>query len=502
MIEGASRNSLNHFGPIRWRAMLAAIMVFAITCVAGAAPLTDQHVRAARRIILLPGTFDMLTNGHIDAARVSLQRSGADIVIFLPNILALHKKPLPYEERLRLIDLALHQDQRLLYPSEGEWHRVAVEPSVFGRAVINRLRTINRDAEILLTIGQDLAEKPMSLAVMQLRPDGVLVTRRDADREVDLSFLLKQLKVQVFLSESLGISSSRVRKFLHENFELYFADLSNPDPEIQEKARALGKLLPEPVLREILSRGLYLDRDWGGAISPFQFIKRWLKRKFMSVFFHLNLYDEFKRFIVSLKADSDTKEIQLNGRRYPIKAYLGSGLTADAFVISIDGADVVVKRARSVSGRKSILRSIPIQLWAQERFEIPGPRVIDYDPEGKWMVSEWVPGQSVIKYLESGGTLTEDLRQKLRELREKANALAKTSLIGVDFSPDNILIKNGQPYLVDFGPLPIDVFASEFVDARLKDNIDRIMDSWQKKFGRRPVGYRCEAVFRGPLASE
>jgi cytidyltransferase-like protein len=66
--------------------------------VAQAKPLTMEDLKNAKRIGLMPGTYDPVTDGHIGAAKAAIAQSDLDMLILIPQENP-HKFPIPREER-------------------------------------------------------------------------------------------------------------------------------------------------------------------------------------------------------------------------------------------------------------------------------------------------------------------------------------------------------------------------------------------------------------------
>jgi cytidyltransferase-like protein len=472
------------------RAALSILWTIAFLFLASggiAAPLTDSQVQSAKRILIMPGTFDPITKGHIAAAQAALKASKSDLVIILPTSQTFHKEPYPFEARVRLIDAALKYDSQIFYPSKGTWRDLAQNATSFDVAFYKKLRKINPQVTVSLVVGQDVAEKTLSYVLLASGADEIFVVSREVTEgaSIKVSPTLIGKKVRFIEGDLDGISSSAVRSFLQKHLELYFGD---GDADITSTRQALSKLVPAEVAEMILNQGLYLSVNKNNKKSAFAFFKKWLRRKATALLVNLGYYENFKEVLVSASARPNLSEVVINGKAYPVQKYLGGGTTADVYLIHWDGKDVAVKLAKNENAQDSILQTVPIHMWAKNKLNGPIPEIYAYDPDGRWMISEFVAGESLKSYLENHSGIPEALNRELLAMHAGVLQMSQESYIGIDFAADNIVVRDGKPFLVDLGPVPR--------DQRLLSDGRETIARWQNKFtpeNNRPL--RCEAVF-------
>lgn len=398
-----------------------------------AKPLTEQDVRQARRIAIFPGTFDPFTNGHLASAQAVLDSGKADLVILTPGGNPL-KSPMPSSIRLSLIDAALSEHAKIAYP---------YGPTLgLGDSSANLsawIKQVNPEAKVLAVMGTDVANSPVIPFMMsrRLKAESLLVLTRQGYK---LGAVRSPVPYEVITDPQTlsGFSSSEIKKYFSQNVELYFT-----------KNRSLEKLPPgidKAVAEQIFSNGIYLSNLESNKIPLHQALLSKVKNKA----FQVGLYDIIRKLIVLIKARPNIKQVEIGGQVIQIEKYLGSGIYADVYTIKYNGEEAVVKIAKdTVKGRRALLRSIPVHRWIQERTNIIVPDVYAYDTEGRWMVSELVNGLSLDKTPNPG-----TLPKEVRDMYDEALRLKNSSGIKLDLSADNIFLRDGQPVLVDFDPIP------------------------------------------------
>ncbi len=435
----------------------------------------------------MPGTYDPITQGHLLVAQAGLAEG--DLVVLLPTAETFHKNPMPFDIRLHLVDRVTADQARLAVPSQGAWKELAKSSNSFSTRFYQHIREVNPQAKISLLIGNDVAQKTFSYVIMAVNPDEVLVTFRsdDPDSKDRSSPFLKFKNVKFLKQVGHGYSSTKVRTLLSSHTDLYFAEPEARllDPNFQ----AVAGMVSPALAHEILDQGLYINKTANNSVAPLQLVHRWFKPKLTNLFMKMGIYERFKAAMVALVRYPDRKFIKINGQEYPLKKYLGSGLSADAYLMDYEGVTVAIKIPRTAAGRDSILRTIPVHLFAQQRVGITSPEIIAYDPEGAWIMSEFIEGKSLPKYIAENGGLPESIKADLRTMQNKVLQFSDKANVTLDFAPDNLIIRDGQVYLVDMGEVP----SNHVINVRGPSLVER----WISLYTSSPVSMnRCEAVFR------
>ncbi len=110
---------------------LLLIIFFFLTFQAGAAPLTDESIRSARKIKILTGSFDPWTVADEVRARELITSGEADLIIVVPETVKSIETPIPAQNRVVLIDASLNSDVQITYTAESSLD------------LTQRIRTIN-----------------------------------------------------------------------------------------------------------------------------------------------------------------------------------------------------------------------------------------------------------------------------------------------------------------------------------------------------------------------
>lgn len=415
-------------------------------------PLDTQHVRDAKHIILYPGTFDPVTYGHLKTGESTLRQTGADLLIFIPGFAPSHKDPLPFAQRTNLLELVLENNPQIAYAKDSQWEEIAASEGSAAKFIQN-IRELNPRCKISLLVGQDVAEKPYSPVLIHSNADEILVSPRTSSEgsvRISPSLFRKNLKI---LNEVVsGYSSSSVRSLLGPHIELYLLE-----KEAREKLPAyqqLLELIPQSVLDEILARGLFVDQGYYSRASLWKTLKKSLVGHFKEYLFSINFYEKYKNLMVRARSRPNLKTVKINERTYDIKKYLGSGRSTDAYLINFEGVDVAIKIAKNEKGRRNIMRASRVHQWSQAKFNVSGPRLIDFDPGGAWLISDFIDGQDIAIYLKQNGTFSERVKESIIELHREVLRIESESHFVLDFAPDNIIIRDSRAYLVDFDPIP------------------------------------------------
>lgn len=428
--------------------------LYALTLIIGwsaaslAKPLDDLVVHQAKRIVVMPGSFDPFTKGHLAVAESAINLNFADIVIILPTSAPIHKEVLPYDLRVQLIEDTIAEMPNLYVPSSHTWRDLAKAGSSTSTEFYKALRHSNPLAELSVLVGQDVAEKIYSHVLLATRPDQILVVLREKE-EIKLSPLIDRKKIKI-LPKKTDFSSTQVRTLLANYPQIYFED--SPGEEVTSARQALKTLMHPEAVNRIVSQGLYLGRSKDNKVSFFGKVYQGLAQRMTDQLLKWGLYDKFKEIAISLLAQKNSAEIKALPNRFQITRYLGSGLSNDVFVIQIEGQKYVLKVARNKKARETILGTIPVHQWAQ-RFGINTPQIQEFDAEGAWMVTEFIEGVSLKEYAQKQA-LSNPLRKEFATIQGLVQQMAEESNIVLDFAPDNLIVKKDKIYLVDLGPVP------------------------------------------------
>ncbi|MGH3881199.1 MAG: serine/threonine-protein kinase, partial [Actinophytocola sp.] len=123
--------------------------------------------------------------------------------------------------------------------------------------------------------------------------------------------------------------------------------------------------------------------------------------------------------------------------------------------------------ARSPGGRPVAVKVIRSELADDEGFrerfrrEVAAMRtvggfwtaaVVDADPDGMWLATEYVPGPTLLTAVTSHGPLpVPALRRLVAGLAEALRAIHATGLVHRDLKPANVLLAGDGPRVLDFG---------------------------------------------------
>ena len=265
---------------VKFKTLIRAMACFAITLlslvdVALCVPLSIEQIKSAKKILIMPGTFDPIHLGHIEAAEIARLEAHADLVIMLPVNNPTHKKPLPFALRLQLMDAALRTHPQLAYPLDLEWQAVSQEANPFS-AYARRIRAVNSSVQVSLVVGQDVAEGTLEAIINKFRPDETFVSPRTGAGDYQLPQNLARKNVHLLSHGPTGLSSSQVRRFLHKYSELYFRDPM--DVKYKDKIIELSKSLTFSMIFLILEQGFYLGTEDDNRVSASTRFKNWLSK--------------------------------------------------------------------------------------------------------------------------------------------------------------------------------------------------------------------------------
>jgi len=421
-----------------------------------AKPLTEEAVRNAKKIVLIPGTFDPFNKSHEALGRQAMEEGGADLVIYLPNQSVWHKDPSELHARLHMMDAALASEEKLTYPSNGILSKLYADHTGYtDSSFADYLRKLNPKVSLHVAVGGDIAEKKSSGLLLQkkLHPDGWMIRVRDGSK-VHPWFR----KNAVMLAPEVDpVSSTQAREWFAAHRDAYLNGLPTDGTE-HELLKIMDRRQAEYILRE----GVYLDRRADNHTSIVASAAKLVTRPLKALLTGAGFYEAYKKSMVAALDLSETppKTLNLKGKEYAVLKTLGSGLTSTGYLIDYDGRPVVVKKIRvgSLRGAEVNLRSIPLQQWLVEVKGLAGPELVDFDPNGEWVASEFIAGDSLEKILKEGKPITQEQFVSIERLYETARRLYQRAGVSLDFAPDNIVLRGGKAYLIDFGPIahPLD----------------------------------------------
>jgi nicotinic acid mononucleotide adenylyltransferase len=232
--------------------------------------LTVDEIRKAKKIGLMPGTFDPVTDGHLGAALAAVTQGGDDMVIMTPQENP-HKDPIARADRLKMISLAIGDRDGIYYvPDNGpddapgdanDLYAVFAKKSVF--LIAQKIRSINPDAEINLVAGTDFANNPVTsfLFQMTVRPDEWQIVSR-VGSPAELTHFIESRPHQILNGPETNTSSSGVKKYLYDHVG-QTGEVPGLEPEVTDYIRSqhLYEQPPKPgMLRCIVTQ--LLDVVW------------------------------------------------------------------------------------------------------------------------------------------------------------------------------------------------------------------------------------------------
>lgn len=401
---------------------------------------TPEEMAKCKSIAIVAGTYDPFTYGHENMGISIRKELPFDCVLYLPTKETPHKISSPIRTRYEMLEAALKNEEGLFYPS---WDDIELSPKDY----VSKMREFSKDKKVYAVLGSDLSDKNYMYYINKYRldPDGYIITGRGDEVQVASAFKNKPHHV---IHPDNSTSSTKARTWFAERPETYFAK--------GLKAEELpAQILREDVSRYILKNGLYLGSDGVTTRSVF----RMAKTAFTTGLNQVGLYHPLRQVMVNKHKQDQLTEIEIEGKKYPLKKHLGSGLTADAYVFEYEGQQMVVKIANQRPNSPfSIKQDVLIGEWLNDKTSIKVPEIHFVDPDGKFKVATKVGGESLGEYLKRvNGALEPSVEMQLRSAVDDMLKLSKTTNIKLDLSVDNIKIWNGKVYLIDAGPIPSDV---------------------------------------------
>lgn len=137
--------------------------------------------------------------------------------------------------------------------------------------------------------------------------------------------------------------------------------------------------------------------------------------------------------------------------KYETEELLASGASTSVWRARGPRGVVALKAANTDASRDALQR----ERIALERLSHAGiPRVLDHDPNGRWIAIEWVNGMQVDQW-SMDKTPAEVARLSMR-LCHIVEHLHGRWVVHGDIKPQNVLVRNNEPVLLDFGVATVD----------------------------------------------
>jgi cytidyltransferase-like protein len=199
---------------------------------ASARPLTEEDIRGAKKIAIMPGTFDPITLGHLGAAEAVVQQGAADMVIFAISENP-KKNPLSREVRLKMAALGA-KDSKTVYIAEpgSPLYPVFRDATLFG--ISKKVKELNPSAHIGIVVGSDIGSNQITGVLFQtsVRPDEWIIVNRKGYENEPLKGVPAWMPHQRINIDLPDVSSSGTKKYILAHPELFHASAegAKPDP--------------------------------------------------------------------------------------------------------------------------------------------------------------------------------------------------------------------------------------------------------------------------------
>lgn len=379
-------------------ALVWALLLLWPAALAFSKPLSEQEIKAAKKIVLLRGSFDPVHNGDLEQADNLIKQGKADVVLLMPYTLAGEEPVESIGHRLRLIEAAADKSEALSYPStpmlQGFYTTQATDRD---ETFQSELRKINPSVQI------EVVQRTLSLDTVS---DGIRTALR--------------LNPNLYVNHG-GLPVPEAVETHIQTHASYLNNIQLPKPPEAEQA-----IRNEMVL---IYRGLEQKQPGSGAI---------VKAKYAEAL-----------------ANRDVKELTLDGKVYPVLKWIGSGSMANAYLVKDGDRVLVAKTVNKLSESAELSRqTIAAHLWLSEHSNLPVPQMVAFDPNGSWILTSFVEGKTLSKWLRENPEPTAEQLQVLRDFYEKARGIQRVADLYLDIAADNIIMVEGKPVLVDTGPLP------------------------------------------------
>ena len=141
--------------------------------------------------------------------------------------------------------------------------------------------------------------------------------------------------------------------------------------------------------------------------------------------------------------------MEVNGRSFQVKELLGKGKGGYSYLVTLEGQEYVLKQIHHepcdyyTFGDKlaSELRDYEIL----RQLEIPMPRLLEADISRERILKEYIPGETVDRYVLRGQMLP-GYYDQIHGMCAKLYAAGKN----IDYYPTNFVVRDGALYYVDY----------------------------------------------------
>jgi nicotinic acid mononucleotide adenylyltransferase len=429
--------------------------------------LTVEDVQKAKTITIYMGTFDPVTVGHFGLAEAAVKEGGSDLVIFLPRVGSSGKKPVSLADRAKMIEIAVGDHPHLAYLTGDLFDRYTKPTRFSTKDFLSHLRSLNPHAKYAALVGQDIIESKVGRRVTEFiaKPDLWFVGPRESNASIPLPRKWVDGKAVILHTAPTEPSSSKVRRFLNNHLELY-------SPSRMKTASFEGSMLDRQVAQYIVENKLYLGRVTNRRL---QAMKETVKGTVKKLVNQAGLFETLRNHKLSKITPSAVLRMEVEGELLEGRL-IGSGLTSSAYRVQYRGRDAVVKLAHPTHpyAKEVNLQTRSIQtILSDNPSGIKTPGILYSDPEGKFIVSEFIQGESLRDLLAREGSVPDALIPKLQALVGEAQRVNQEFRIKLDLRSDNIILREGEPYLVDLGPMG--------PRARMPASYDEVHSGWKKE---------------------
>jgi nicotinate-nucleotide adenylyltransferase len=228
----------------------AILLLSLLYCLPGEArPVSTRDIRQAKKIGLMPGTFDPVTLGHVAAATAAVSQGGLDFVILTP-LENPHKNPIRRTDRLAMIALAASElpDVRYAEASDRELYPIFAKEQII--SIAHEIRKLNPKAEVVLVGGSDFEANRVTAFLFQhtVNPDSWIDVERPGTEGQAVAPTIAKRQYERVQMEPLNVSSSATKAYLQEHQDLY---ATPPWQQVNVPG------LSPAVARFVLDHGLY-----------------------------------------------------------------------------------------------------------------------------------------------------------------------------------------------------------------------------------------------------
>ncbi len=410
------------------------------------------------KVILFYGSFNPVTNGHFRLAKEALEISGADGVIFLPNINPSHKILLPAHERLRMIDVVAADSDTLLYPdpSEGELSKLFLsKENYLDNSFSKKLLEINPNLEIGVVAGDDVASKKLSRLMMEFKSKSSFWVVKERE---GLLPDFGDAKVHIIKGEADETSSSKVRKFFSENFENF---LVNPRDRKYPPLSYVDKELADYIYDRRFYYSTMTDTFNPSKYKLRSFFKRF---KYADLFktIALKIKQFFRKNIKTRRVDESLlQEISGIGRLSRIK-YHSEDAKFYFYDIKIDDKAFRLKLLKDERNfQAKVFDSIKMNLLIKHDGFIEVPTIVDFDQDSGWILEKALETYNFRNDTDAIARLGIPIQEAFKSYNEN-------SYLNLSFDPSNIVYSGERKsvYYTDYTQEDYRVSHSHYIDVR------------------------------------